>query len=222
MGARRAACFGIALLAALAAALALVCIDAQACPAGHVTFDLRRRVRGWQRVDCPKSATQDSFAYATYVGSVSDAQAATGLINSIIRTGTPHPIVVLVKEGILGTVRKELSRSADNCQWGASRVLIVPAAHVPGPERGDWAQIRLFQLPYTKVLYVAAKSVVLERLDGLFAVPATAAALPSEDATSLVPAEGLLLLTPCEALYADVVEKLAHIDWRPRSVEVRS
>lgn len=221
MGARRAACFGIALLAALAAALALVCIN-EACPAVRVTFDLRRRVRGWQRVDCAKSASQDSFAYATYVGSVSDAQAATGLINSIFRTGTPHPIVVLVKEGILATVRKELSHSADNCQWVASRVLIVPAAHVPGPERGDWAQIRLFQLPYTKVLYVAAKSVVLERLDELFAVPATVAALPSERATSLVPAEGLLLLTPCEALYADVVEKLAHIDWRPRSVEVRS
>ncbi|MFO1208137.1 MAG: glycosyltransferase [Amaricoccus sp.] len=139
-------------------------------------------------------APGDARAYVTLVTNADYLPGATALLNSLRRTGTTADLVVLATGGVDAVALAPLAARA---RLAACELLPTsrafneahsrreqharapftkgekPAFHTP---LDNFAKLRLWQLPYARVVFLDADTVVLKNIDRLFDYPEFSAA----------------------------------------------
>jgi alpha-N-acetylglucosamine transferase len=140
-------------------------------------------------------APSDARAYVTLVTNADYLPGATALLNSLRRTGTTADVVVLATGGVAPAALAPLA--AKGARLAACELLPTSAAfdeahsrqsqHARAPfTKGEkpafhtpldnFAKLRLWQLPYERVVFLDADTVVLRPIDRLFDYPEFSAA----------------------------------------------
>ncbi|MFO1141920.1 MAG: glycosyltransferase [Amaricoccus sp.] len=136
----------------------------------------------------------DARAYVTLVTNADYVPGATALLNSIARTGTTADIVVLATGGVPRAALAPLAAKARlaDCDLLPTSAAFngahsrreqharapftkgeKPAFHTP---LDNFAKLRLWQLPYERVVFLDADTVALRSIDRLFDYPEFSAA----------------------------------------------
>lgn len=172
--------------------------------------------------DMMQFAETSPFAYVTYLATVDYLLGLEALLTSIFRTNTSHPVVVLVTSATIAAAELHFPKWAARCGHNISRIVITEVEHIHGPNKGlkykryvhNWTKLRIFLLPYKKVIFLDADLVVLHNLDHLFDLPNQLGAISGAVADRLDDLNsGMLVISPCKRLFDSMLIKLHEVDF---------
>lgn len=178
--------------------------------------------------ELPAEHFAQPYAYVTYLATKDYLPGVSSLLYSLVKSNTSHPLVIMVVSTEMETIAREHADSLiAECGYHQSRIIITRVDFIKGPNSGlklkrfahNWTKMRIFQLPYKKVIFLDADIVVIHNIDHLFTLPGPLSGVVrnrNDDFNS-----GMMVAAPCEALFRDMEEKLNAWDFAPKNTQVR-
>lgn len=175
------------------------------------------------------ASSPPAFAYATYIATEEFLPGVEALVASIFASGTPYPVLVLVTPPMYASVSVHFSSWTRHCGYDANRLLVQRIEKIEGKNgrlrhkryAENWTRMRMFELPYRKVIFFDADVMVLRNIDHLFLVPGPIAGTTLAENRNDDFNAGVMVVTPCKAMFDDMLSQLKALEVELDLTQVR-